>query len=341
MDTLPLEVWHLIFNHINRSADIGRCRLVCKAWNSYAEVAMLTAQIRIRTEFHAWKLCKYLKKKPYMAQYIRHLTIMAPHSTDTNGRAFVRLLSLAITSKTKIVDGIVGLDTVYKKLIQLAGNSQSSVAKIKMLPVPMNYNQTYLDAILSFKHTLQELILNFSNIPIGWDLIYCLDEFERLTSLTLTGDTYNITLTDTILKRCSNLTELDINVHFSDPIVLDRSSVHCWSSRNKVERVHGMRVLIFGALVRSDLLEYLIYKFPCIQTVQLTTNNVHATEWLLFKNKGFVRNFLRTFPTCIFHCYKHKSENVDRLVESLAESHSTVAVKTTDNARKVYIKACL
>ncbi|CAO3622642.1 unnamed protein product [Mucor fragilis] len=121
MDTLPLELWHLIFSHINSSVDVGRCRLVCKAWNSYAEVAILTAQIRIRTEFHAWKLCRYLKKKPHMAQHIKHLTIMAPHATDTNGRAFIHLLSLAITSKTEIIDGIVGLDAVYEKLIQLGG----------------------------------------------------------------------------------------------------------------------------------------------------------------------------------------------------------------------------
>ncbi|KAK4519782.1 40S ribosomal protein S25 [Mucor velutinosus] len=271
MDILPTELRCLIINHINRPADLGKCRLVCKAWNSFAEVAMLTAQIRIRTEFHAWKLYRYLKQKPHMAQHIKHLTIVATHPTETNGRAFLNLLSLAITPETEIVDGIVGLDVIYKKLIQLLRNSRHPIAKIKMLPMPINYNQIYMNAVLGFKHTLQELILNFNNIPIDWNLVYCLEEIEKLKSLTLVGDIYNITLTDTILKRCSNLTELDINVRFSDPIVLDKSSVHWWSSRNNVEKVHSMRALRFGAHVRSDLLEYLIYKFPRIQTVQLTT----------------------------------------------------------------------
>ncbi|KAL7312693.1 killer toxin resistant protein [Mucor circinelloides] len=341
MDTLPVELWYHIANHINKPADLGKCRLVCKSWNSFAEVAMLATQIRIRTEFHAWKLCSYLKKKPDMAQHIKHLTIVAPHLTDTNGKAFIHLLSLAITPKIEIVDGIVGLDNIYEKLTEIVGSSHVPITKIKIIPIPMNYNQAYMNAMLSFKHTLRELVLNFSNIPIDWDLIYRLDEVEKLTSLTLTGDTYNITLTNTILKRCSNLTELDINVCFSDPIVLNRSSVHWWSSRNNVEKVYSLRVLRFGVNARSDLLEYLVYKFPCIQTVQLTTNNVNATEYLLFKNDGFVKDLLKTCPTCIIHCYKHKSENIGRLVGSLAESHGTIAVKATNNGRKVFIKACL
>lgn len=342
MDTLPTELWYLISSHI-RPADLGKCRLVCKAWNSFAEVAMLSAQVRIRTDYHAWKLCRYLKKKPHMAQHIKHLTIEAPRTTKTNSKAFIYLISLAITPRTEIIDGIVGANVIYNKLAQLEKSSQhrTPIANIKMLPIPTNYNQSYMNAVLAFKHTLQELILNFHNIPIDWELIYRLDEIERLTSLTLAGDTYNITLMDTILKRCSHLTELDINVCFSDPIVLDRSAVHWWSSRNNVKKVHGMRVLRFGARVRSDLLEYLVYKFPGIQTVQLTTNTIRATERLLFQDKGFVKNLLRACPTCIIHCYKYKSESVDRLVDSFAESHNTVSVKTTNSARKVFIKASL
>ncbi|KAL9541357.1 hypothetical protein MBANPS3_009171 [Mucor bainieri] len=315
MATLPLELQFLIINCIKKPANLGKCRLVCKAWSSVAEVAMLTAQ---------------------------HLTIVAPRSTDRNGKAFIQLIGLVITPTIEIyIDGIVGLDIIYKKLIDLVEESKHPIAKVKMLPIPMNYNQTYMNAVLAFKHTLQKLILNFDNIPISWNLIYRLNEIERLTSLTLAGDTYNITLTDTILKQCLQLEELDIDVRFSDPIVLDKSSVHDWSSRNNVKKVYCMRVLRFGSLVRSDLLEYLIYKFPRIQTVQLTTNDVRTTEWLLFKNKGFVRNLLRTCPTCNIHCYKHKSEDAARIINSFAESHRTVSVKMTNNARKIFIQASL
>lgn len=139
-----------------------------------------------------------------MALHVKHLTFEVPQyykSTSKHGPAFLKLLRLAMTHKIYIIDGNMGMDSFFIELLKIVESSPSSFDRVKMIPIPTKYNHTYRTTVIGLKDILQGLILDFKNNPFDWDRIYRLDEFKRLTFLTLTGDAYNITFTDSILKK--------------------------------------------------------------------------------------------------------------------------------------------
>lgn len=338
--TLPAELWFHIFGNVNNTTELGQSRLVCKLWNYFAEISILTMQITVKTHNKAIKFYEYLKKKPEMALHVKHLTFEVPQyykSTSKHGPAFLKLLRLAMTHKINIIDGNMGMDSFFIELLKIVESSPSSFDRLKMIPIPTKYNHTYRTTVIGLKNILQGLILDFTSKPFDWDLIYRLGEFKRLTFLTLTGDAYNITLTDSILKKCGHLQELSIDVKFSDPIVLNTKTVRTWSSRN-VKKINSLKKLRFGLPCRPDLFEYLAYKYPNIQNIQLTIANFNKTRSLINEYTGHVKYMFEMFPTCDIHCSFHKRDNVEFLVKSLKTNHNTVIVENTSQGCIIHIK---
>ncbi|KAF1797639.1 hypothetical protein FB192DRAFT_1251695, partial [Mucor lusitanicus] len=91
-DSIPIEILHLIFQHIDSAWYLGQCRHVCKRWSAPAESAMLCRPVFIRSR-NMMPLLAYLTKKPSNAKLIKDL-YLGIHANDSSA---TQLLQLALT----------------------------------------------------------------------------------------------------------------------------------------------------------------------------------------------------------------------------------------------------
>lgn len=72
-NTLPLEVWTIIFSHLGSAKQLAKYRLVCKAWDPLIERAMFSQPLTLIDERRIVRILNVLQQKPSICRHIRSL----------------------------------------------------------------------------------------------------------------------------------------------------------------------------------------------------------------------------------------------------------------------------
>ncbi|CAO3612129.1 unnamed protein product [Mucor fragilis] len=274
-----------IINYSDSVADFAQFRLVCKQWNTITEPLMFSKPIHISSSSAALALYGHLYKQPNYGKLIRHLNFEEDFIPATIQRG---LLHLAFTPNMERITGEIDDGDFYLLMNSIADKSGDKFDKLKAIPHPSYYSVLYDFALLNFKSTLEEITYslrdaNEEDSSPSWDFSSKFESFVNLFKFELEADLEAVFDLEDTLAGCSRLKELTVKVHFNDKVHV-KSEVEAWAPLN-VKIVDTVKKLVITRECRSDLLEYLLFKYPNTDTIEIdvvkplitASNNLHRT----------------------------------------------------------------
>jgi hypothetical protein len=266
INILSEELILKIIKDLNSASDVAKCRLVCKGWNRIAEPVMLGKEVIIRSEEGALSLYAHLYSKPAFGKLIKQLTF----EEDYLPVALLKgLLHFAFTPNMEYMTGSVSTDQLYILINTIADKSPAKFLKLKTIPHPDSFSNVYNNSLITFKDTLQDLVFHVEDVEEDdiWDMANQLETFKCLTKLTLSGPLLTVFNLEDILNGCSHLEELTVNIKLQINI-LGKIEVDAWSATN-VKILDSVKKIFIRRECRCDLLEYLLFKYPKIETIEI------------------------------------------------------------------------
>ncbi|KAK4520912.1 proteinase B [Mucor velutinosus] len=273
-----------IINCSDSVANLAQFRLVCKSWNVIAEPLMFSRRIKISSSYAALAFYGHLYRRPNYGKLINHL-----HFEEDFLPVAIQheLLRLAFTPSMERITGEIDDDDFYLLMSSIADKARDKFDKLKAIPHPSCYSVVYNCALLNFKSTLEEITFslrdeNGEDYSSTWDLSR-FESFVNLTKFELEADLEAVFDLEDALAGCSRLKELTVKVYFNDRLHV-KSEVEAWAPIN-VKIVNTVKKLVITRECRSDLLEYLLFKYPNTDTIDidvekpliLSSNNLHRT----------------------------------------------------------------
>lgn len=266
INILSEELILTIIKSLDSIADVAVCRLVCKSWNRIAEPVMFGKEIIIRSEEGALSLYAHLYSKPTFGKLIKHLSF----EEDYLPVAILKgLLHFAFTPNMEFMTGSVGSNQLYLLMNTIADKSPVKFFKLKTIPHPDSFSNIYNNSLITFKDTLQDFVFHIEDVEDDdiWDMANQLETFKCLTKLTLSGSLLTVFNLEDILKGCSHLEELTTDIKLQVN-VLGKNEVDAWAATN-VKVLDSVKKIIIQRECRSDLLEYLLFKYPKIEAIEI------------------------------------------------------------------------
>ncbi|CEP07906.1 hypothetical protein [Parasitella parasitica] len=265
---LPEELLIKILDYNNSTQDLANYRLVCSCWNRLAEPLLFAKQITIKSEAGALSLFGHLYRNPDNGKIIKHLEF---------GRSYIstvilkELLRLAFTPNMEYLTGSIGSDELYMLMNNIADKTPDKFTRLKAIPSPEFFSNMYNSSLLTFKETLQDITFILEDDDDDesdhWDIINQLETFKNLTKLKLDGRFPALFDVENVLKGCIYLTELIMSTKFLD-IIHPKSEMEAWTPTN-VKIVENVKKVTITLECRSDLLEYLTFKYPKIEAINI------------------------------------------------------------------------
>ncbi|GAN06481.1 hypothetical protein MAM1_0124c05965 [Mucor ambiguus] len=306
---IPGAITNIIY-YTDSVADLAKLRLVCKSWNAIAEPLMFRGRIKIKSSYAALALYGHLYKQPSYGKFIKYLHFDDDYIPMTIQRG---LLNLSFTPNMERITGEIDDDDFYLMMNSIADKSRDKFDKLEAIPHPSYYSVVYNLTLLNFKSTLQEIIYSLRDesdeeFSPGWDFSSKFESFVNLVKLELEADLEAVFDLEGTLIGCSRLQELTLKAHFNDKVHV-KSEVEAWAPSN-VKIVDTVRKLVIARECRSDLLEYLLFKYPNTSTI-----DIDAARPLITANNNLHRT-LNAIKTVRYHKVKI-AVNTGNLIESL------------------------
>lgn len=263
--TLPDELWTRIIGKINSIAQLAQCRLVCRKWNRPSEAAMFGKPIAIKSDKQALDLYCNLLRNPSNGRLIKHLTL----NCDVKSMTILgELMHLAFTPSMEYIDGTLVSDDFFLLLGDIANNSSVKFINLKSIPCPNFATEPYFNASLKFKESLTTMVLKFDYIsPVILCFVEQLDKFKCLTSFSFYGGIDTIYRVEHFLRGCNHLKELTMDILLHDDLH-DKNEIVRWAMIN-AKRIDSLKRLVISGSCRSDLTEYLLYKYPYVSSIKI------------------------------------------------------------------------
>lgn len=264
------ELLRIIFTKIESTAQLGQCRLVCKSWKDAAAKIMFSRRLTISSEIKAIKLYRHLFNDPAKAKNITHLHF---NLSDTKLPAIIKeLLSLTITSSIRHLTGTVKAKKFFTVLFAIMDDPSLDLTQLKTLPEFMGEDSNVkLERFTRLKKTLEKMTLTLGMEDDEMEKRYIkqLDGCMQLTTLTLKGYLPESRRLEHILRRCPQLTKLNlvylefggIRAFAGQSAKSQQKEVYAWSKK-KVQQENNMEAIEIRSPCRPELLEYLDYKYP-------------------------------------------------------------------------------
>ncbi|KAL9555192.1 hypothetical protein MBANPS3_002465 [Mucor bainieri] len=253
-----------IMQYSDSMEDLAQLRLVCKSWNAIAEPLMFSKHIQI-------------------SNLITHLHFDDEYLPVTVQR---ELLQLAFTPSMERMTGEIDDEGFYMLMNDIASKTSGDrFDKLKAIPHPPHYSAVYNITLLNFKSTLEEITYspqdeNDEESAFSWSSEF--ESFVNLVKFELDAELETVFNLEDSLTGCSRLQELTLKVIFNDKVHV-KNEVEAWVSTN-VEIVDTVKKLVITRECRSDLLEFLLFKYPNTNTIE-----IDATRALIMSNNNLQR----------------------------------------------------
>ncbi|KAF1806708.1 hypothetical protein V8B55DRAFT_1569751 [Mucor lusitanicus] len=258
-----------ILHYSDSVVNLAQLRLVCKSWNAIAEPLMFSRGIQIKSSNAALSLYGHLHRRPSYGKLIRNL-----HFEEVYVPAAIQrgLLQLVFTPNMERITGEIDDDEFYLLMNNIASKGRDRYDKLKAIPHPAFFSAVYCVALLNFKSTLEEITYSLQDengeaTSPSWDLSSSFDSFVNLVKFELEVDLDAMFDLESTLAGCSQLQELTVKAHLNDKIHA-KSEVEAWAPTN-VKIVGTVKKLVIHRECRSDLLEYLLFKYPNTDRIEI------------------------------------------------------------------------
>lgn len=205
MDKLPSEIIINIFQSIDSTRTLARCRQVNKLWNATATAAMFERAINISYIQQAWKFYDFLlmnmsSGKLPKSLYFGHLGVI-------NVELKRRILKLVFTQSTERIQGYHCCDDFYLDMMDIAESNLNGKYSLKAIPHPATHTSIhYKEAVAIFKESLQDVYLNAASLKDANAVAY-LTQFRNLTSFGV--DLHNADMLNTLLNITVELAKIE------------------------------------------------------------------------------------------------------------------------------------
>ncbi|CEP14269.1 hypothetical protein [Parasitella parasitica] len=259
-NSIPLEIWMIIFSFIKSPKQLLQCRLVCKKWDYPAETAMFSKNLEIDGE-NSVKLYNHLAKKSSRSHLVRAIDVDIC-STDPD---LINLLKVSFNPKMQhFASGLdpvgAGFFAVFLDIIKsLPKNTAYSMCTIPE-PVVLS-DRNYARVAYTFRRTLQHLQISANSRAMNTYLRQ-LKVFRSLITLKLDAESVDsVEDLDVILKNCPYLQELELtSPDNSNYAVKSHDTIAQWAKQS-VTKVPSLEELTIS-FAHPDLVDYLMYKYP-------------------------------------------------------------------------------
>lgn len=227
---------------------------------------MLSKEIVIKSEAAAVKLYGYLFKKPFYGNHIKHLKF----DFKIQSIPLMKELLRAVFTPTLITfDGVIETDEFYLCINSIAANSSVPFANLKRVPHPSFTTPPYVDTLLTFRYSLEEIVLDVGDeSPYeGGKVLTCLSQLPCLTNINFNGMFDSMFDLERYLIGCPQLQQLTLNGYDSnfedDPIDIEQ-----WKTQ-KVVKANALKRLTIKHYCAIEMLKYLLFKFTNVEIIAL------------------------------------------------------------------------
>ncbi|GAN01809.1 hypothetical protein MAM1_0012c01244 [Mucor ambiguus] len=265
---LPEELLSRIFGYIDSNVQLAQCRLVCSKWSYPANTAMFSNTIVFTTKEKLMALHAQLFNDPSRGKLIRHIYFRKDFDTFWMVKT---VFNAAPLLNLETFEGEPSTTEFYNTMLDIIKDSPTTFNKLESLPEYKDtVTQAYCDVLRACRHTLS--VIKFNNINYSLDgtmMEFALElcTFDRLENLTHWGFFQQISDIELLLRGCIHVKKVNLGARIDgDPI--EKQQLEMWMHAN-VKQVESLTQLDIRCQCRCDVMEYLAYKYPNIQCINI------------------------------------------------------------------------
>ncbi|KAL9552159.1 hypothetical protein MBANPS3_003915 [Mucor bainieri] len=333
---LPPELYLRIIHYIDDPLQIKQCRLVCRQWNHPdARFAQLVFRIALTTIEDARRFYEYMKKHPTKGRFVRK--IILGNNFHWN-QTLLGLMDLAVTPYLEVMQGQLPYNEniFYNKLNAIIAASSPTASSWKLQVIPENklFSDSYLEALLALKHSLETIHLDLYSCAHGThlniDLITArMVEFARLTKLSLKGP-FRFHNLVALLQACHHLLDLYLEPDLQDdPAAL----LMLQASTDQFQVRDTLKTLKIGQFAPICVVEHLMSVHPRVEYVAINapwyySGSMEATLNLL--------DAIKHVPYYEMNCIVDDRDDtvVDSIVSFIERDRAHVSVSKFDDTNR-------
>ncbi|KAL9548365.1 hypothetical protein MBANPS3_005711 [Mucor bainieri] len=267
---LPLEVWINVFYFLPCYSDIAECRLVCRTWDAPAEKTMFKIGLTLGITRQMKRLCYHLTQKPAVANAI-HFVDVSRVKVLTDLPLLKELLLLILHCNISKITGYSCPSAVIEVVHEILQNSPTRFNRLRQLPNPQNYNETYSKLIYAHRETLGQLKINYPSRQVSATMDYILThlhEFSKLVHVEFNkAEFLNLEDLDNLLQSLpESCKSVDIHLSFVESFSTSRSeaAMNNWLHHHvkKANNVTKLKIDHQSQKCIDNVIEYFTYKYP-------------------------------------------------------------------------------
>ncbi|GAN03731.1 hypothetical protein MAM1_0047d03186 [Mucor ambiguus] len=354
--SLPFEILTRIFQFIQSTKQLGKCRLVHKTWDSPAESAMLGQEITLHDHIAFQKLIDHLEKKPAKGKLVRNLNLDFDYvhkDRDSLKHAF----ELFFTPNLQVLKGEMfsQISDMGCEIIQeIAKRSKQDFHKLRYLGNTRSATGVYWKTVSLFKQSLQRLDLQFTdcqdmgedNRHLVHDIASEIGAFEQLHHLDLQMFYENSIIDmERILDSCNSLHHLRVAVSENHSEPLDD-----YFQVNQIRSIgNAMSLVLYTDPGETPiLLEYCTTKYPHIE--RLIYESPDGPPGFAEDLESFSRELqiLNSVPHYEIEFLLHPENSIEDIQSTLKTDKNNVVIDILDEdsfpvsgAKEVRVKVTL
>ncbi|CAO3621381.1 unnamed protein product [Mucor fragilis] len=334
ISSLPEELLRRVFGYINSSIQLAQCRLVCKKWNPHADTSMFSNTIVLRCREKALLLHALLFAVPAKGKLIRNIYFDEKFDTLWVIKAIFNAISIP---NLESLMGTALTPEFCDLLLEITARSPGTFKKLKSLPkYQQDVDQKYLDVLLAFKETLEEIDIDNESKHLNDALMKLVphpNSFSNLNSLKFAAKFHQLSDVESILNGCMNLKTLELgNLWEGRP--MDKTALDAWMVQN-VTQVESLEQLVIKHQCRCDVIEYLVYKYPNIQSLNISLNHpgyMYATNMPQFKtNMDRIFRAIEDIPYKKFSFWLPSNANFLQIVDYFTNKDFSFIINKKDS----------
>ncbi|KAL9543312.1 hypothetical protein MBANPS3_008166 [Mucor bainieri] len=338
ISSLPEEVLRQLFSYIDSNLQLAQCRLVCSKWNDPANTAMFSNTIVFTTKEKAMTLYVQLFNRPSRGKLIQYIYFKKGFDTFWIVKAIFDAAPLP--NLIQIGEESLLATELYTTLLDIIKNSPKAFSKLKALPpCEDTVTQDYCDVLRACRKTLSAIEIKNASVYLNDTmkaLALELDTFDRLKSLTYWGRFQQIPDIELLLNGCIHLTKLALGL-IMDGDVMEKQQLEVWMT-TEVKKVKSLTQLIIYGQCRCDVLEYLLYKYPNIQTIKIWPNFYYHNIAKFKGNMDRVLQAIEGIPNKYMLFWLHKDAKLFEIAEFFLQKGYQFHIKKTQQSQCLQVE---
>ncbi|GAN08557.1 hypothetical protein MAM1_0211d08071 [Mucor ambiguus] len=244
---------------------------------------MLGRKIDILRMETAWAFYEDIVRNPWKSRFVKHLDIgkleIGTHELHR------RLLRLIFTPNLQVLRGQNCQSDYYDETIRTAKKSPAKFRNLKVIPHPLSFTKGYRDAVMFFKDTLQDVLVNdLDMVHTGERSLEHLKQFKYLISFAFYSSSINLLLhVDVLLGVLPQVKEIKIYITaLANDWVTDRS-IEYLKQIPKNHALKSLKITTASAAIMCVLLSKFVslgsWELDTPYAVMLAANSVPSLNY--------------------------------------------------------------